>query len=455
MEKRKGNRLDRLDRYQGVNESYKSFTVLVKIPSALVWHYQTQVMAITSLSLLCRWCSEVYIEFEDCDCIVERFRGEQFSKVLDKITKGHYGCKGFFNKSDTIANASLCLGRCDEETSFWINCNGWLAGYGYGLHNVGIVSASSGNPLGAAFAACLGVAELFRAANGQNVQSFSKWYSLLDFHDDVKPETLRNNIPFPANFEVGNILQVGSGAVGSNFLFFLSMTDWMAKIDLVDFDPISIENVPNSMVFNEDQLEQSKVDVCYNEFNSHLLNIRPAVADYTAYKKMKSNLNPDIILCFANERNIWQDIQYNLPPLTYHATTNRNWGVNFGRHIPVVEWCLTCRFEKEIDRPIDLEFGCSAGVIKYAKTGKEIIGMLPFLSAASSLLVLADLAKLSLHNFPIDYNFLEFSFATRSGLFVNLPNKRKPCFICETQDPGLYEKIRSDTKYWYLSHPNK
>jgi hypothetical protein len=451
MEKGQASRLDRLDRYQGVNNSYKLFTVIVKIPSELICQYQTQVMAITSLSLLCRWCSEVYMVFEDCDCIVEKFRGEQFSKVIDKITKGHYGCKVFSNKSDPKANASLCIGQSEEESSFWINCNDWLAGYGYGLHRAGIVNINKSNPLGAAFAACLGVAELFRAANGQNVQSFSKWYSLLDFHDDVTPEKLGNNIFFPTNFDLGNILQVGCGAVGSNFLFFLSMTDWLATIDLVDYDRISIENVPNSMVFNEDQLEHNKVDVCYNEFNSHLLNIRSVVADYSCYKQMKSDLNPDIILCFANERNIWQDIQYNLPPLTYHATTNRNWGINFGRHIPVLEWCLTCRFENEIGKPIDVEFGCSTGVIKNETTRKEIIGMLPFLSAASSLLVLTDLAKLSSNNFPINYNFLEFSFATRCGLFVNLPNKRKPCYICKTQDDGLYKHFRRNTKYWYLS----
>jgi hypothetical protein len=152
-----------------------------------------------------------------------------------------------------------------------------------------------------------------------------------------------------------------------------------------------------------------------------------------------------------NERNVWEDVQYDLPPLCFHATTNKNWGVNFGRHIPVKEWCLICRFENDLHKKKEIEFGCSAGVIKNENTGEETIGMLPFLSATSALLVLVDLAKLSLQDYPVNYNFLEFSFVTRQGLFVNLPNRRKPCYVCKTQALSLYQKFRGNTKYWHLS----
>jgi hypothetical protein len=37
------------------------------------------------------------------------------------------------------------------------------------------------NILGACFAACLGVAEVFRHANGCAQDAFSTWYSLFDF----------------------------------------------------------------------------------------------------------------------------------------------------------------------------------------------------------------------------------------------------------------------------------
>lgn len=450
METNKPNRLDRIDRYEGVNGNYKSFTVSIKTQTAFSDNYQKQVMAVISLSLLCRWCSAVTIGFDDCRCVIEKYKGLRLSDVFKQIAHGH-PCKVLFNEDDAKTNATLFIGAPGSQESFWMDCNDWLAGYGYGYYNSSKIPKQI-NPLGAAFAACLGVAEMFRIANRQKVQPFSKWYSLVDFQHDDRPDNLKNDIPFPSKFEAGKILQVGCGAVGSNFLFLLGLTDWIAKIDLVDYDSVADENCANSLLFNEDHIDHKKVIVCSDLLRSALLTIEPFDTDYNGYKKEKNIIaQPDLLLCFANERNIWEDIQYNLPPLSFHATTNKNWGINFGRHIPCKEWCLVCRFEKDLHRHKEIEFGCSKGLIKNEKNGEETIGMLPFLSAASALFVLIEMAKLPLQEYPINYNFTEFSFATRNGLFMNLPNKRKPCFICKAQSLSLYEKFRGNTRYWHLS----
>jgi len=335
-----------------------------------------------------------------------------------------------------------------NNESFWIDCNNWLCGFGYGLHKESYVSESI-NPLGAGYAACLGVAELFRIANSQPKNAFCKWYSLIDFSFHQSPNDLANDLPFPEQFNPGQILQVGSGAVGSNFLFFLALTNWQCNLTLVDFDAISLENCSTSLVFNEDHEKEKKVTVCDQTFPS--LHITTFDGDYRDYKASTDVKQPDILLCFANERNIWKDIQYNLPPLAFHATTTRNWGVNFGRHIPLREWCLVCRFEGDLDTKKELNLGCSEGLVQNAITGEETIGMLPFLSAASALLVLVEMAKLASESYPINRNFLQFSFKSREGLFLLLPNKKKPCFVCGQQTSDLYNQIRETTKYWYLS----
>lgn len=446
------NRLDRLDRYDGVTGSYKDFSVAIIVSDKVVESYQIQVALITAVGLLSRWCSKLSIVVNDCDCLIMRHKKQTVQSALIEVLKEQLSCDVLINKIHSRIDARLIIAdkACNED--FWIGFNDWVAGYGYGNGYTPYSGSKTCNPLGASFAACLAVAELFRIANGQEKVLFTKWYSLIDFEDATNPDTLKNDLSFPINFNIGNILQIGSGAVGSNFLFFLSLTDWIAKIDLVDFDPVSLENCPNSLIFNESHEDQLKVSVCHQALSNNSLTITPFDSDYEKYKQHSDILKvPDIVLCFANERNIWEDVQYNLPPLCFHATTNKNWGINFGRHIPLKEWCVVCRFERNSDKPKDPVFGCSTGVIKDESNGKEIIGMLPFLSAASAILVLTDLSKLTTSGFPINHNFTEFSFKSRTGMFLNIPNGKKPCYVCETQPMTLYKKFRSETKYWWLS----
>ncbi len=152
-----------------------------------------------------------------------------------------------------------------------------------------------------------------------------------------------------------------------------------------------------------------------------------------------SNSPPDIILCFANEKNIWSTIQENYPPLVIHATTTSNWGINFGRHIPLVEWCIMCRFHNQIDH--DFNSICGTGVIK-TEGNDEILGSLPFVSPAAGVIVLAELMKLSMVNYPINKNFIQYNYnsKTEGNIFLSMQrSKEKQCPICSTQEIDFYE----------------
>jgi|GEM_PF-5515136 len=58
-------RLDRIDRYSDVTGLYREFSVTVIIPEDKGSTYQTQVMAVTAVAILSRWCPEINIVFND------------------------------------------------------------------------------------------------------------------------------------------------------------------------------------------------------------------------------------------------------------------------------------------------------------------------------------------------------------------------------------------------------
>jgi hypothetical protein len=192
-----------------------------------------------------------------------------------------------------------------------------------------------------------------------------------------------------------------------------------------------------------------KVDVCSEALKSGRFQPLPFVGSYGEFVGRGYFLDnpPDIILCLANEQNIWSCIQHNYPPLVLHATITPNWGLNFGRHIPLKEWCIMCRFGDEIIHEFTPE--CSTGYLEVAGNKNEsALGVLPFLSTAGAILILSELAKLGKSEYPVNKNFIQFSMRTPEGLFVQMQRHRKEGCICAEQALELYPSQITNTKYW-------
>ncbi|MEZ5199301.1 MAG: hypothetical protein R2764_23835 [Bacteroidales bacterium] len=227
----------------------------------------------------------------------------------------------------------------------WINANNWLAGVGTGKNSK--INSEGKNIVGASFAACLGNALLFDMfLKRKLIITIRSRYSLYDFGYSESVKHLNN----PENvgiINVGKILQIGCGAVGSSLAYLLSIQDWTGSLTLIDFDTVKTPNCSSSLVFSAlDSVDNRlKIDCC--EEILQITRVNKFNGDYSDFLK-SSLLNYDIILCLANERNIWSTIQNNYPPIVLHATTNDSWGINMGRHIPIKEWCILCRFKDEL-----------------------------------------------------------------------------------------------------------
>lgn len=444
---------------QGLSE-FDNYKVGLVINRQSLNQFKNQVMVWVAGNILARWCRNITIQIDgDVLSILNGTKGnsfiESFKENLFKIDP-HLNLQT--SHIDHSVDAVLSIGAneiaVDDEKILWIDSDGWRSGYGIGRNPERTNAATDRNLLGASFAACLGNAELFRrATKKRSMQEPEVWISLFDFKKSTVLAQTKNS-PYPEELDFGNIHQVGCGAVGSSFDYLLSLTNWKGRIDLIDFDLVDITNCNRSLPFLawDGVDEMLKTAVCERILASAShIKTRAFVMDYAQFIKEGNYFKPvpDLILCLANAKGVWSNIQNNFPPLVYHATTTANWGVNFGRHIPKKEWCIMCRFGEESKKASSFIPPCSTGtLVDTPKEEDKIEGVLPFLSTISAILIVAELAKTAIQKYPWNKSFIQFSSKTPDGVFIqSQPMINEGC-LCQGQEIKYYPHLITHTKYW-------
>jgi len=453
------NRTKRVDGVSG----FEDFSLGVIVSSRVQSSYPIQVMTIITLNLLARWCRKLKVQMSpDTPSHLPCHQGHNLREILTK-TLADIDPYGQFDFSDSkMDNCSqiLVIGQPEgseeltERGFVWIDGSGWVSGAGHGPPTMYLEPSQEDNPIGPAFASCLGVAEIFRQAIGLSPsRSKSVWYSLYDFSTIERRDQLKSQ-RYVSDFDFGRIHQVGCGAVASSLDFLISLTRWKAETHLIDYDQVDVTNCNRSLSFSayDAVARRNKVDACADVLELSKMRPMRFKGSYEDFIKEKRFLDfpPDLILCLANERNVWANIQHNLPPIVFHATTTLNWGVNFGRHIPRIEWCIMCRFSKEIEH----KFSPICGEVEISSENshrKPIQGVLPFLSTTAAVLILAEMAKIPLHDYPINKDFVEFSMKDLDASFLAIQRRAENGCICNEQTLDLYPKEVKTSKFWGLS----
>jgi hypothetical protein len=446
---------DRTKRVNGAN-GFEGFKLGVIVNPQIESSYTIQVMTVITLNLLARWCRHIVIQMPDAP---SSFPGLTCSNLKEQLKQDlsdidPYGKFEFAGVNSKECSKTLLIGLDKKIAALnggiWIDSSGWHAGIGCAIPEKVIDRDTRLNPIGPAFASCIGVAELFRQAAGLPASSYgSTWYSLYDYSMSNDP-AICSNPDYVGGFDFGRIQQIGCGAVGSSLDLLLSFTGWRGTIDLIDFDNVEFTNCNRSLTFSAyDAVNgRKKVDACADVLKGNLKPVKfdGTYADFVNAGKFGDS-PPDLILCLANEQNVWSTIQNNFPPLTLHATTTPNWAVNFGRHIPKKEWCILCRFADSVVHnftPV-----CAEGIIKQETEKEEaVFGVLPFLSTTAAVLILAEMAKLSSPNYPINGDLIEFSTKLPNAEFQQL--QRSPDETCECRNQPVLEH-QTKSKFWNLS----
>ena len=252
------------------------------------------------------------------------------------------------------------------------------------------------------FAVALGVGRVFRDAWGISAVEPAelRWDT---WQHSLKLEPSDRELPPlpPGPPELGRVLQVGAGAVGSNIIYFLGLMGASADLLVLDHDVVKIENLDRSLLFglqHAHPCEMPKVEAAVQAAESFpSLLVRPVRSKWAKYAVGGYRVGEfDLALALANEDDVWPAMAEAVLPLTLQATTDPDWGVAFGVHTPGTGYCLRCRFPPD---PTVVPLICAEAAIEIepvAGDPQTVHASLPFQSAAAAGLLAVEIDKLAL-----------------------------------------------------------
>lgn len=277
-----------------------------------------------------------------------------------------------------------------------VSARGWsaLGRRGQGL-TINAASSLATTPA-AGLAASIGVADLFKRAIGHDPEqwipdfAWCLWSHKLSGDTTVRIE----DHPMPGTLDFGRILLAGVGAIGSALVYLLDMMKLQGQLTLLDRDRIELSNLNRSPLFDISHVlaDELKTVVAARYLARHRLETRVVNGTWHEHAGRIASEHYDVWISFTNEDGAWAEVPFQLPPVVLHGTTTSGWGFGAGRHIPRRDDCTLCR----MPRP-EAEFRglCAEGEIEAEAAAEPKRASLPFLSAASASLMLAELVKLS------------------------------------------------------------
>lgn len=430
----------------------KSAKVAVTIDRDEVQRAEGQAAFILSVNLISRWCRNVFVCAPRAPVhpLLKLPRASSIDEVALKIAR-RADPFGQFTIVDRVPadHPGVHVGRNPESGEFPVLGRGWLAIAGEEVKEIGDEDESS-NLLGSWFAACIGVSYAFRRVL-RHTKDLPKRCKLSLWNlRGGKGAQQGPQIESPA---LGRVLIVGAGAVGSAVCYFLPyLNPELDSITLLDEDPVEISNLNRTPLFIAEDVDLPKVNVAANYLRAFRFQAFPVPAWFDkATKSGQVSVNAhDLVLPLANERNIINSLQEQVPPMAVYGTTGTNWDIFLGRHIPLKEDCLACRFPAPVTVP---RFACSIGFLAEPAdrtNGNGETGALPFASSAAALITCAELAKLAFPGYPSNSNYASLGFLGPLDDFLTLPFNATPgCTRCPRK--GVWLRLNGGSRFARLS----
>ncbi|MCA1568286.1 MAG: ThiF family adenylyltransferase [Acidobacteria bacterium] len=395
---------------------YAARPVEIRVDPREAHELAVQRMTLLACNLTARWAREVRVVLPPsirlAGCLRRDGSDTLDLRVISEMQAADpFGCflvlsPGEVRQSDLIERPlRLRIGSwrepmpVGEEISaddYVITASGWSAigrrGRGLGDEDRGHLSAVSA---AAGLAASIGVADIFKRAIGHGREHW-----VTDFAWCMWSHTLTQDVParikdshVSEELDLGQTLLAGVGAIGSALVYLMDMMELRGRLTLLDRDRVELSNLNRSPLFFVTHVlnDELKTAAAANYLRRHELQVRVVDGTWHEHAREVAREVYDVWVSFTNEDGAWAEVPFQLPPVVLHGTTTSGWGFGAGRHIPRRDDCTLCR----MPRP-EAEFRgpCAEGEIEAEPEGESARASLPFLSAASASLVLAELSKL-------------------------------------------------------------
>ena len=246
-------------------------------------------------------------------------------------------------------------------------------------------SNTSADLRGAGLAATLGAAAASKAA--LNFETAPTILSAWNFASGAEAD------PGPAflpPIDVGRGLMIGAGAVAAAAVYWLMQWGNESPWTMMDRDRIALHNTNRGLLFFPEDagwphgVPAPKV----TRLSSYLASTVAIDAWYDEAPESRQTF--DTVLVLANERDVRSIVSARNDPIQMQATTGRSWLSQLHRHIVGRDDCVRCR-TADIRSP---QLACSAAPTATNDQPTRPDAALPFLSAASGLMLIASLQHL-------------------------------------------------------------
>jgi hypothetical protein len=265
---------------------------------------------------------------------------------------------------------------------------GWAGGRGEISCQPASVSLTEDGLIGAATAACILAAGIFRATHGGPISIARINIVERTAGADAGSSTLHGPI------DAGDTLVVGAGAVGQALLYWARDIGVAGRWVIVDGDTCKLHNTNRCLGMTARDAgwpcgEPGGPAAFKAEVAAALIGALPFPHWYDEWAANEIS-RPDVVLPLANERAVRALIAGRGEPILMHASTSPNWSAQLHRHIVGRDDCPACR----LDSGVEAAFACSTG----PATPEQPISTdaaLPFVSAMAGLHLAVALIQLS------------------------------------------------------------
>ena len=276
-------------------------------------------------------------------------------KDLDKLITN----SKLFNRKINIGSIEECdvkllIGEKvkDEKYHFYISSNGWLS-YVSPIEPAAIEINYLCNPIGAAMAAALGSAEVFKYVLkdelnkiGRKIDFKTLRFSCFSF---IANEEKAENPALPDLIDIGDVKMIGAGAVGMAFVAVLKYLKISGSLTVIDNDIVDNSNLDRYLGVYNESIGKYKTHIVKEVLN-HIegLNVICNSNKYQNYVETYGR-NMDVAICSVDNDDARQELQCDLPRIILNGATGGS-TFSVSRHDFLNYACLGCLYPTDQEK---------------------------------------------------------------------------------------------------------
>lgn len=339
---------DALRIFKNAKVSITASKELLKVPNG-------QHMALMSANLLSRFCSNISLcippDIEtaiDFPMATEYYLWSSLEKLCKAVNPSiNIGPKP---RSDEKCDASIIIGsgKVGTGAKISVNSHGWIAYINTEGGDFSWVSPNQ-NPIGAQLAACIGVAELFKALfSNESINIPPSGSFIFSAFDYGFKENAMLNPPLPSSIPIETVHLISAGAINSATAYALrSIPGMSGKLIIIDPQTLEVSNLNRYLLATADDviLNRLKVDVL-KQFISGPFKAVTFPGDYRQYRTCAQTLPLDLTVVGVDRDESRWDVQKDFPRVVLCGGTELSL-VQTSRHDDFLnKACVGCLWPK-------------------------------------------------------------------------------------------------------------